>query len=81
MTTQQRIPALPTLPTLIVFLLVGMVPMIHPGWAVSAVPEKSSAQELPTVPPEEYPIFDQVLLKKFLTSKTTLVIIQRQTSD
>ncbi|MBI4401152.1 MAG: hypothetical protein HY581_05935 [Nitrospirae bacterium] len=50
-----------------------------------AAPAMSDAAERPEdkperVPPEEYPIYDQVVQDKFLTSETTLVIIERLTA-
>ena len=40
---------------------------------------ESSEQKLEPVPAEEYPIYDRVVQEKFLTSQTTLVVIDRLT--
>jgi hypothetical protein len=57
-------PTLRSVPTLAVLLL-----------AFSA----AYAAETESVPPEEYPIYDLVIEKKFLTSQTELVLIDRLT--
>ncbi len=49
---------------------------LHPTAASSA--ERSEQQPEP-VPAEEYPIYDLVVQKKFLTSQTALVVIDRLT--
>ena len=50
--------------------------ILHSTIASSA---ESSEQNLEPVPVEEYPIYDRVVQDKFLTSQTTLVVIDRLT--
>jgi hypothetical protein len=54
-------------------LLIGIA-VFQAGWAAAAEPTP------PAVPVEDYPVYDQVVRSKFLTTGTTLVIIERMTT-
>lgn len=49
------------------------------GWPAPAWSAASAEKEPPWVPAEEYPFYDLIVQSKFLTSHTTLVIIERLT--
>lgn len=53
------------------------------GWVIVSAWEvrtEGTEKPLPSVPPEEYALFDAVVESKFLTSQTELVVIERQTA-
>lgn len=60
-----------------VMILLGAALCMPAGRVVSADQDVRSAD---AVPIEDYPIYDEVVIGKFLTSGTTLVIIERMTT-
>ena len=53
------------------------------GWVIVSAGEvrtEGIEKPLPSVPPEEYALFDAVVESKFLTSQTELVVIERHTA-
>jgi hypothetical protein len=61
--------------SIVLIVLIGFAALLN-GPSVAAEP---SAKET-AVPAEEYPVYDEVVRSKFLTSGTTLVIIERMTT-
>jgi hypothetical protein len=59
--------------TVVLLLLIGLM---GPWSGPSCAAEPSQ----PNVPAEDYPVYDRVVQSKFLTSRTTLVIIERMTT-
>ncbi len=58
-------------------MVATFVLVVSAGWASAATQPKGEDSQ--PVPMEEYPIYDEVIRNKFLTSHTRLVIIQRLT--
>ena len=59
--------------------LASAMMLVPSGVALAAVPGPVAEQDQ-AVPLEEYGIYDRVVIDKFLTSRTTLVVIQRMTT-
>jgi hypothetical protein len=59
----------------IALILLSGLAGAEPGLAA-----ESDRPSVPTVPAEEYPVYDEVVRSKFLTTSTTLVIIERMTT-
>lgn len=62
----------------LVFLLVASVAVLLVDQASAGAVERSEDKP-DLVPPEEYVLYDQVIQRKFLTSETSLVMIERLT--
>lgn len=63
-------------PAIALILLIGIA-VCRVGPAAAADPDPP---KMPAVPADEYPVYDQVVRSKFLTTGTTLVIIERMTT-
>ncbi len=61
-------------------LLVAVLPGVGPVVPLAGAPAASPPDQLDPVPPQEYPVYDQVVVQKFLTSQTRLVVIRPVTA-